>query len=221
MNRGIGKRGEKRIAAVYPIRLWGMDANGRAFIKEASTVNVSRKGALLKDIPIKLAVGDIIGLTWREQKYRFHVTWVGQDGTQESGQVGLQSLDRYKQIWDVKLPADGIDIFTPDEYRLLMRVKCSLSAEVWSCDRANQRTLTFIRDLSVGGCYVTITSPLPVKSRLKIALWLDEETKIWVDGTVISSHPSVGMGVRFLDLPRRDQEAIAQFLNQLSKSQTA
>jgi len=222
MNRAIGKRGEKRIPAAYPIRLWGMDADGRAFIQEASTINVSRKGALLKDIPVKLAVGDIVGLTLQEQKYRFRVTWVGQAETPESGQVGLQSLQRHKQIWDVKLPADGLDIFTRErDYRLLMRVQCTLSAEVWSCDGTNLRTLTFIRDLSVGGCYVTITSPLPLKSTLKIAMWLDEETKIWANGIVTSSHPMVGMGVRFLDLSRHDQESIAQFLKQLSKSQTA
>src|SRR5947209_3495126 len=120
MNRAIGKRGEKRIPAAYPIRLWGMDADGRAFIQEASTINVSRKGALLKDIPVKLAVGDIVGLTLQEQKYRFRVTWVGQAETPESGQVGLQSLQRHKQIWDVKLPADGLDIFTRErDYRLL------------------------------------------------------------------------------------------------------
>src|SRR6202035_5760644 len=73
MPRHVGKRREKRMAALHPIRLWGMDAKGRPFIEAASTLDVSGKGARLKDVQAKLAVGDIVGLSSGGQKGRFRV----------------------------------------------------------------------------------------------------------------------------------------------------
>jgi hypothetical protein len=213
MSSGAGKRREKRIAAVFPIRLWGMDANGRPFIEAATTLNVSRKGAHLSDVPTKLAVGDVIGLTYNQQKYKFRVIWVGKTGTAEVGNVGLQSLEFGKWIWDIKLPLDDTDIYSrppASENRLRTRVKCFLSAEV--SDRTDQRTLVFLRDLSAGGCYATMAQPLPLGTKVSVALWLDDETKIWAGGIVISSHPREGMGIKFLDLDRKTTDALDRFV---------
>lgn len=112
MSIGMGKRREKRVAAVLPIRLWGLDANGRPFIEASSTGNVSRSGALLRDVPAKLAVGDIIGLRCKQKKYRFRVVWTGKQGTSEAGSVGLQCLDSGSWIWeDLRLSLDDVDIY--------------------------------------------------------------------------------------------------------------
>ena len=73
MGCGLGNCREKRIAAMFPIRLWGMDANGKPFIEVSKTVNVSRSGALLQEVPTKLVVGDVIGLRCNQKKYRFRV----------------------------------------------------------------------------------------------------------------------------------------------------
>ena len=213
MSSSTGKRREKRIAAVFPIRLWGMDTNGRPFIEAATTLNVSRKGAQIRDVPAKLAVGDVIGLTYNQQKYSFRVIWVEKTGTSEAGNVGLQSLEFRKWIWDVKLPFDDIDIYSrpPErEHRLRARVRCLMSADV--SDHAARRILVFLRDLSTGGCYATMAQPFPLEVKVRVALWLDEETKIWADGIVISRHPGEGMGIKFLDLARKNTEALERFL---------
>lgn len=49
------------------------------------------------------------------------------------------------------------------------------------------------RHISLGGCYIAITFPFPVASKVSIAIWLDDRIKIWTDGIVISSDPSTGM----------------------------
>src|SRR5579863_2690706 len=112
MESGIGNRREKRIGAVFPVRLWGMDAWGRPFIEATRTSNISRSGVLLGDVPATLAVGDIVGLTYGDKKHRFRVVWTGKIGTPEASNVGLQSLDSGKWIWDLKLPADAVDIYS-------------------------------------------------------------------------------------------------------------
>ena len=219
MSQGAGKRREKRIAAALPIRLWGLDARGRPFIEAAKTTNVSRSGVLLKGLPTKLVVGDTIGLRCQEKKYRFRVVWIAAEGTPEAGNIGLQSLESGKWIWeDLNLPADDQDVYArppQEERRLVNRVRCFLSAEV-VCDRPPQRVMAFVRDLSVGGCYIAMPFPFPLETTVSIALWLDEQTKIWADGIVISSHPSTGMGVKFLGLSRQNLEAIDGCVKQLS-----
>jgi hypothetical protein len=214
MPRHVGKRREKRMATVHPIRLWGMDSRGRPFIEAASTLDVSGKGARLKDVKAKLAVGDVVGLSSGGQKGRFRVVWVGQAGTSEASHVGLQSLEFKKHLWDLKLPDGSFDTYTLPprrEHRLLTRLKCSLSVEVRS-DGADKQVWAFIKNISMGGCYVAMTPPLPVKAKLRIAMWLDDETKIWADGIVISSHPGSGMGIKFLALSRKNLDALEQFL---------
>ena len=93
------------------------------------------------------------------------------------------------------------------EHWLHARIGCFLSTEVWS-ENADQKVLAFITNLSVGGCYVTTNSPLPVETKVRIALWLDDQAKTWTDGMVISSHRDVGMGIKFLGLSLHNQEAV-------------
>jgi hypothetical protein len=173
---------------------------------------------LLKDVPAKLAVGDIIGLRCSEKKYQFRVVWAGMDGTSEAGSVGLQSLDPGKWIWEnLRLPLDDIDIYTrpPEcERRLLNRSNCLISSEIL-CGRSGQKILAFVTNIGLGGCYVSMSSPLATEMKVSIALWLTEQRKIWVDGIVVSSHPQSGMGVKFLGMGRRNLEALERYIDEL------
>jgi hypothetical protein len=190
-------------------------------MEAALTTNVSRSGVLLKGVPAKLTVGDIIGLRPAEgKKQRFRVIWIGAAGTSDAGKVGLQAVEKGDWIWDgIRLPADDTDIYSrpPEaERRLLQRVKCLVSAEVLS-DGLDLRALAFIRDLSLNGCYLAMTFPFRLQTKASVAMWLDEQRKMWVDGIVISSHPSTGMGIKFLNVPRPNVEALDRYLKQLSE----
>jgi hypothetical protein len=144
MSSGAGKRRYKRIVTALPVRLWGMDARGRPFSEVSKAENVSRTGVLLRGVPAKLAVGDIIGLRCQEKKYQFRVVWTGVEGSSEAGSVGLQSVDPGKWIGDnLRPPLGDVDIYTrpPEcERRLLDRAKCFLDwwtmfmcRLAWSC----------------------------------------------------------------------------------------
>lgn len=227
MSHSEGKRKEKRMEAVQPIRLWGMDANGRPFIEAVTTLDVSRTGARLKNARAKIAVGDIVGLKSGESKGRFEVVWVGKTGTPDEGHVGLKSLDDEKGLWSLKPTAtEGqveIDTYTRPprrDSRLVERWKCSLSVEVGSNHSAG-RTRTFVTDISLGGCYISMVTPIPVESKVTLALWVDHKTKIWVDGIVISNNPGLGMGIKFLNVPRRTVEEMIRLMEQVAEAQYA
>ena len=225
MSIDIGERRYKRIRTTLPVRLWGMDANGRPFIEVSTTVNVSRTGTQLSRIPPKLSEGDIIGVRCGERKHNFRVIWTGKKGTPAEGHVGLQSLEPGKWIWDgLRLPADDTDIYARPPYleqRLVKRLQSLVSAEIVSDEGTKQRILAFVTNISSGGCYVRMHYPLAVETRVSIALWLDEQHKVWIDGIVVSSHSQVGAGIKFLNVTRRATEAIEQYIELISEPDAA
>ena len=82
------------------------------------TRNISRQGALLAGIQGKLKPGEIIAITYKNSKARFRVTWVGDVGTEGSGQIGVQSLEPGKCIWDTAtLPPMTADMYIPPGHR--------------------------------------------------------------------------------------------------------
>jgi hypothetical protein len=222
MSKTIGKRAQTRMAAVYPIRLWGLDASGRPFIEAARTSDVSGGGALLTNVAVKVAVGDVIALRSGKEKCRFRIVWIGRHGTAEAGHLGLQSLEPEKQIWDLHLPEHNVDIYArPNqaEHRLSPRLPCSLSAEVGTANSAG-RTRAFVTDISFGGCYVSMAAPPALECKLTIGLWFDERTRIWADGIVISHHPGFGIGVKFLNISRTNVQQLKDFLALIPQAET-
>lgn len=136
--------------------------------------------------------------------------------------MGLQSLEPEKWIWDgLRLPPDDTDVYAQSprlEQRQRKRVRCLISAEiVASAVGATHRILAFATNISAGGCYISMPYPLSVETRVSVALWLDEQHKVWVDGITVSSHPQIGVGVKFLNVTRRTAEAIERYMDLLCK----
>lgn len=104
------RRREERIQSKLPVRVWGMDANGKPFTVTAKTLDITRYGARLIDVPYPLAPGDIVGVQHGTDKGRFRVAWCGKPGTSQCGHIGLQSLDPTKPIWgeELKKPAVAV-----------------------------------------------------------------------------------------------------------------
>ena len=108
----MGRRREERLQTTLPVRVWGMDRNGKPFIQSAHTVDITRMGGRLRDLQCVDKKGDVIRVQHGSQKCNFRVTWVGSPGTSEDGQVGIYSLEPDKYIWGVPLPKRA----GPDSY---------------------------------------------------------------------------------------------------------
>ena len=108
----MGRRREDRVTVSLPVRVWGMDRNGKPFIQSAHTVDVTRLGGRLRDLYCIDKKGDVIRVQHGNQKANFRVTWIGSPGTAEDGQVGIYSIEPDKYIWGVNLPKpSGSDSF--------------------------------------------------------------------------------------------------------------
>src|SRR5512146_2008077 len=98
----MAKRRETRVSALIPVRLWGLDADGKVFSQDAKTLNIATSGARLCGVTAKLETGFIVGLQCGNMRARFMVVWVGEKGSSREGQIGLRAAEN--GIWSVALP---------------------------------------------------------------------------------------------------------------------
>jgi hypothetical protein len=72
------------------------------------------------------------------------------------------------------------------------------------------RMTATITDISLGGCYVEMLSPLPVDTFVDIAISPDDTT-LQLSGRVRSSQTNFGMGVSFTGMRPQDFEVLRKF----------
>jgi hypothetical protein len=76
-----------------------------------------------------------------------------------------------------------------------------------------------LTDLSLGGCYLEISSPFPPSSRVSLSMRAGQ-SEVRAHGVVRVMHPDKGMGVEFVQASPEHQAAVEQFLHLLSENRT-
>lgn len=211
-----GKRRDDRVSATLPVRIFGMDSSGHPFSEQVRTRNISKRGALLTGVKTPLKAGEVIGLAHSDRKSRFRVAWVAAANSFEAGSVGIEDVSPAGSIWVVPVPkAEKEDKFMAprtENRRQHPRFKTDIAAElrvpggvpVWGK----------LSDISAGGCYVEMMIPFQVGMKLKLTLWIDQ-TKVFVQGFIISSHRGYGCGIKFTEMTKADRDVLDQFLERL------
>ncbi len=218
---GTGKRNEPRKEVEVPVRIFGTDSQGKIFSEKVATVKVSRRGVELRGIQAPLKVGEVIGLTYGQIKINFRVVWVGAAGTPTAGHAGLLNTAPDKPLWDFPMPTGRVDEYKPQaqtatERRKYPRLKFSTSVELHPLHGALIWGKT--TDLGQGGCYIEMPIPLQRDEKLKIGIWI-EQVKLWAQGTVTTSTPGFGIGIRFTEMSEPDREHLKKFLKTITHVQ--
>jgi CheY-like chemotaxis protein len=94
------------------------------------------------------------------------------------------------------------------------RFACKLGAEVYRLD-SKVPNRCVLSDISEGGCYVEMPSPLSGRSGVEI-LVRTADAKLRITGQVLTTHPGFGMGVRFMFRDADEREEILRLLAVLS-----
>jgi hypothetical protein len=76
-----------------------------------------------------------------------------------------------------------------------------------------------LTDLSLGGCYLEISSPFPVLSRVTLSMRAGG-VEVRAQGLVRVMHPEKGMGVEFTQATPEHRAAVEKFLGVLSENRT-
>jgi hypothetical protein len=194
---------------VLPVRIYGMDAAGKPFNSVAHTLNVSKSGALLSNVEIALAIGDVIGVQKGVYKSKFRVKWIGRKGSSSQGQIGIECTEGPKNIWGVDerplsasreaigaqrrtFSGGGFDA----ERRIAPRHGCDLGVQIRQ-PGSEVNLWSRCTDLSDGGCYIDSRSPLTRGAKFQLTLFSEPE-HLTIPSIVRTSFPGMGMGIQFL-----------------------
>ena len=94
------------------------------------------------------------------------------------------------------------------------RFPCKLGAEVYRMG-SNVPNRCTLSDLSEGGCYVEMPSPLTGQTSVEIVV-RTPEMKLKIRGQVLAVHPGFGMGVRFTFDDAAEKEEVLRLLGVLA-----
>jgi hypothetical protein len=106
----IERRDDPRVHVSSHVKLTAIDVDGRSIEQEVTTINVSRRGALLSGIRGKLRQGDTVVLSRLNLQEEYSISWVGKEKTTKAGQIGVSAIDAASSFWN-----DVIDKLSPVE----------------------------------------------------------------------------------------------------------
>ena len=234
---------ELQVLTQLEVRVWGMDVTGKPFFQTARTIEITSQGARLAGVSCLKGPGEIIGVQHGEQKGRFRVAWIGRPGTPEQDQIGIESLDSDKCIWAEALheaatkdtlepalqatapapaPAPAADnppqaVGGSRERRRYPRYRCGGTIQLTK-DGTGSVWMT-LTDIGLGGCYVETLSPLPLNTNVGLLINVDDMT-IRGRGKVRTSHPTVGNGIAFTQMPAEDWNRLQQLVARLAATKS-
>ena len=237
-------RAELRNRQESPVRIFGLDASGQAINVSAWTVDVSRHGARIRGVRDWSAPGETVGVRHGVEKARFKIVWVGAPGTANYGQIGLRCVEDGKYIWGIAAPgaaaarpanmqtgsfpspapqgrfAIGLApaAGSANNRRRDSRYRASGGAKVTEIG-APAGQWTTLHDLSIGGCYVETTNPLPPTTPVEVVLHIDD-IQVNARGAVTVSHRLVGMGVQFKEVSSLNRARLEQIMIRLMQTST-
>jgi c-di-GMP-binding flagellar brake protein YcgR len=77
-----------------------------------------------------------------------------------------------------------------------------------------------LTDLSLGGCYLELPSPFPVRTRIVLSM-RTSELELRAEGVVRVMHPEIGMGVEFTQATEEQRHHVEKFIQHLMASDGA
>ena len=240
----MARRREERIIISLPVRLWGMDVNGKPFTQNASSVDITRMGARIQGVTCQIQHGDVIGIQHGSDKARFRVIWVARPGSRNEGQIGVHCVETGKYIWGAVQPSNAVDTWDPETARghavggglgaapapahkdvfandttregrrRVPRYACRGGGEI---RQPGMKTVVWgsMTDISRTGCYLETLTTLPRGAKCDLMLNI-EGMEIRAGAEVRVSHPSMGMGLQFVDVDPTDQKKLDDLLHRLA-----
>jgi hypothetical protein len=212
------KRPESRVSAEIPVRVWGMDADGKPFFQTVTGSNFSSEGVQITRVHHLLKVGDIIGIQYADKKARFEIMWVKEHSVQQHHQFGARVLQGQQVPWG-DLTAANRPITPPrreGEKRRYTRHKVLFPIDISFHDVHRAHMQCNATDIGGRGCYVESLVPLSIDSEVIVTFWIDSE-KIRTNGIVRASDPGVGMGIEFTALETHIQRRLQEYLEKIDQ----
>jgi len=219
------KRPETRLPTEIPVRVWGMDAEGKPFFQNATASNLSSEGALLSRLGHPLKSGEIVGIQYGEKKARFEIKWVKAVGLSKTFEAGVRILQGQIAPWGdltaetraaSRLSPRGTEAAHRGDKRRFVRHRVNFPITISFPDGHRSHMQCTATDIGGRGCYVESLVPLQIGTDIIITFWIDSE-KISTKAIVRASDPGVGMGLEFTALEVPIQHKLQAYLDKIDQ----
>jgi hypothetical protein len=218
---------EKRIHLALPIRVYTWDASFRQQTLQACTYDISSKGARLVGLNGPREAGEVLSLERGKNKALFRIVWIGERGSPQQGQIGVESIEPDKAIWDAELAsmeeefeaiADAAAPLTgvaKQERRRCQRIECAGLAELQKTSTASEAVQASLKNLSERGCLVKSAAPFTSGSNIRLALHISNY-QLTLKGEIRHAHPERGVGIQFTEIRRGDRPLLQYLIKSLN-----
>jgi PilZ domain len=97
-------------------------------------------------------------------------------------------------------------------------IRFPFAADVELIDMESGARVTGVTsDLSLGGCFVCTSKPVPIGTRIRMTLTRNEDTVVAL-AVVRILKPRIGMGVEFIDVEAPCHEILTRWLEQVRRN---
>lgn len=218
---------EKRVHLALPIRVYTWDANFRQQILQACTYDISSKGARIIGLSGPREAGEVMSLERGKNKALFRIVWIGERGSPQHGQIGVESIEPEKVIWETELssmeeefeaiaeaaaPLTGV---AKQERRRCERLECAGLAELQKTSMAAEAVQASIKNLSERGCLVMSPSLFSAGSNVRLALRVSSY-ELTLKGEIRHAHLERGIGIQFTEIRRGDRPLLQYLIKVLN-----
>lgn len=224
----MSTRSTRRRKVVLPVTI--IRNNGEQK-QVAHTLDVTATSARLGGVYTSIQPREVIEIQRGAAHAKFKVVWIGAARSAMAGQVGLQGLFTFKNIWGVDIPLDEPDNVTNvellrstyplvrtapsevEESRWHRRFNCTGSASVMAVGYGNP-VYAEIKDVSLGGVYLKSPTTFPVNTKVHLKMDI-AGIAVEMSGTVRASDPLVGMGIGFQRSSHANEEKLGMAVESL------
>jgi hypothetical protein len=232
--RVSAERDEKRIHVAIPIRVTCFDEEARPRLEIACTYDISAHGARITGLRSVQKEGEILVVERGRNKAYCRVAWIGADDSPLKGQVGIQSIESGRTLWDAEL-RDMREVYDPvvresglyrmnsaagshnGNRRRQVRFTAKGLAEVSGVGSAASQFEGTLKDLSENGCLIAVTDVPQPGTELKLVLKI-AKFDLGFKGEIRHAAPGVGLGIEFREIRKGDRAVLQHLLRKLAES---
>jgi len=226
------ERSHKRIHVALPLRIIYWDQDNKPCQDRACTYDISTSGARITNLQEVRQAGEIIVVERGRSKAFCRVVWVGESDSRQHGQIGIQSVESERLLWETELrdladvydqiPRQGVLLrnFSSDmagrELRLHPRIPVHGRVQLLKPGATVEPPLSQLVDLSEYGCLVS-TDDLPARGTdLKLFMQVGSYD-LSLKGQVRHAGLDSGLGIEFREIRKGDRESLRYLLRRLAE----
>lgn len=224
------ERSNKRVHVALPIRLTYWDGQHKPVLELGCTYDISARGARVTGSRGIRQVGEIIAIERGRNKVFCRVVWVGEPNSEFHGQMGLESVETERTMWDAEL-RDMEELYDP----LKVEVGIFRNGQVSARNRRRLQRFTVdgtaelmrnglaapsqagVRDISELGCLIATPQILLPGTDVKLAINVSSYD-LSLKGKVRHAE-SLRTGIEFREIRKGDRQTLNYLLRKLAENQ--